>query len=279
MDEVVMTVLSSAERFLQDFHQRHPGTTSAAFAHLSTPNQASSYAVLASTIPQSNTRLTVLDLACGDGYLLKVLADRQQPSMQLIGVDMSQTELDAARTTLPEEVLLLKERAQSLSTTTGSVNVVLSHLALMLMDDIEQVLAEIRRILCDDGKLAAIVGRGFLLGEVGKLYLDVFRPVAKQDALAHLPMGDPRTRTQEGWLELLSAGFTSVVFEDVDVEWHPQFNELWASLSETYDVDRLTPAAKTQLKERFRASITHLQQEDGSFPTGWGLRLIRASAS
>lgn len=274
-----MSALSPAELYLQDFHQRLPGTTSTAFSHLDALGHSSSYAALASTIPQSNTRLTVLDLACGDGYLLKILADRQQPSMQLIGVDMSQAELDAARSTLPEDVLLLKERAQTLSTATGSVNFVLSHLALMLMDDIEQVLAEIRRVLSDDGKLAAIVGRGFLLGEVGKLYLDVFRPVAQQDALPHLPMGDPRTRTQEGWLELLSAGFTSVAFEDMDVEWHPQFDELWASLSETYDVDRLTPAAKAQLNERFRASITHLQQEDGSFPTGWGLRLIRASAA
>lgn len=274
-----MNVLSPAERFLQDFHQRRPGTTSAAFAHLSTSSQVSSYAALVSLIPSSSTRLTVLDLACGDGYLLGLLARRQQPSLQLIGVDMSQAELDAARSTLAEEVVLLKERAQALSTATGSVNFVLSHLALMLMDDIEQVLAEVRRVLCDDGKLAAIVGRSFLLGEVGTLYLDIFRPVAQQDALPHLPMGDPRTRTQEGWIELLSAGFTGVVFEDMDVEWHPQFDELWASLSETYDVDRLTPAARAQLKERFRASITHLQQEDGSIPTGWGLRLIRANAS
>lgn len=274
-----MNVLSPAERFLQDFHQRRPGTTSAAFAHLSTSNQVSSYTILASVIPTSRPTLTVLDLACGDGHLLALLANRQQPALRLIGVDMSQAELDVARSMLPDHVLLLKERAQALSTATGSIDFVLSHLALMLMDDLEQVLIEIRRVLRDDGKLAVIVGRGFLLGEVGTLYLDAFRAIAQQDALAHLPMGDPRTRTREGWIELLSADFTCVEFEDMDVEWHPQFDELWASLNDTYDVDRLTSAAQARLKECFRTSIHHLQREDGSIPTGWGLRLIRGSAS
>lgn len=274
-----MNVPCAAERFLQDFHQRRPGTTSATFAHLNTSGKVSSYTTLASLIPTSSATLTVLDLACGDGHLLALLANRQQPALQLIGVDMSQAELNVARSMLPDNVLLLKERAQALSMATGSVHFVLSHLALMLMDDLEQVLIEIRRVLRDDGKLAVIVGRGFLLGEVGALYLDAFRAIAQQDALAHLPMGDPRTQTQAGWLDLLSAGFSCVEFEDMDVEWHPQFDELWASLSDTYDVDRLTPAAQARLKERFRTSIDHLQREDGSIPTGWGLRLIRASVS
>ena len=267
---------SPAERFLEGFHQRRPGTTSAAFAHLCSERQESSYAALAATLPDSSASLSVLDLACGNGYLLQLLEQRHPQRLRLIGVDLSQAELDEARTRLPARVSLLKERAQALSLGTASVDVVVSHLALMLMDDIEQVLREIRRVLRKDGKLATIVGRGFLLGAVGDAYLQVFRQVAQQDALAHLPMGDPRMRTEEGWRALLGTDFEQVKVKNIDVAWQPDFAELWQSLSATYDVDRLTPAARVQLQERFKTAIEHLPQADGTFATGWGLRLIQA---
>ena len=267
---------SPAERFLEGFHQRRPGTTSAAFAHLCSERQESSYAALAATLPDSSASLSVLDLACGNGYLLQLLEQRHPQRLRLIGFDLSQAELDEARTRLPARVSLLKERAQALSLGTASVDVVVSHLALMLMDDIEQVLREIRRVLRKDGKLATIVGRGFLLGAVGDAYLQVFRQVAQQDALAHLPMGDPRMRTEEGWRALLGTDFEQVTVQDIDVAWQPDFAELWQSLSATYDVDRLTPAARVQLQERFKTAIEHLPQADGTFATGWGLRLIQA---
>ena len=76
-----MTPLTAAETYLQDFHQRQVGATSAAFAHLpaSSPagSWASSYDVLTSLVPAVDTPLTVLDLACGDGHLLGLLAARR----------------------------------------------------------------------------------------------------------------------------------------------------------------------------------------------------------
>lgn len=267
-----------AERFLEDFHQRQPGTTSAAFAHLRSERHESSYAALVTTLPPSSNPLTVLDLGCGNGYLLKLLDERYPGSLQLIGVDMSQAELDVARSMLPDDVRLLKERAQALSINTAGVDVVVSHLALMLMDDIEKVLGEIHRVLRKDGHVSAIVGRGFLQGPVGEAYLQIFRQVATEDALAPLPMGDPRMRTEAGWLGLFNQWFCAVTLEDIDVLWQPGFTELWQSLCETYDIDRLTPAARVQLKDRFGTSIANLEQPDGTYVTGWGLRLIQAQA-
>lgn len=49
---------SPAERFLEDFHQRRPGTTSAAFAHLCSEQHESSYAALAATLPDSSASLS-----------------------------------------------------------------------------------------------------------------------------------------------------------------------------------------------------------------------------
>ncbi|WP_302674752.1 class I SAM-dependent methyltransferase [Trinickia violacea] len=121
---------------------------------------------------------------------------------------------------LPPNIRLINERAQKLSLETGSVDYVLSHMALMLMDDIEQVMREIRRVLRRGGRFVAIIGRAFLLGEVGEAFLNVFRPIAKA-YLTHLRFGDSRTRCEAGWRELLQHGFANVTFEDIDVEWTP----------------------------------------------------------
>lgn len=275
-----MSTLSPTELYLQDFHQRVAGATSAAFAGFPAKTVSreyrSSYDVLASLALETPVPKTVLDVACGDGHLLRLLADSSR-QLQLIGVDMSQGELDIARATLPDHVLLLKERAQEMSVATGSVDIVLSHMALMLMDEIEQVLREIHRVLAPGGTLAAMVGRKFLLGEVNKVFLEILIPIAKED-LPPLAFGDRRTGTIEGWTELLHADFDDLHFEDVDVPWNPTTHELWNSLVETYDIDRLSDDARHRLKERLLPALSQLQEADGTIRTGWAVRLVRARA-
>lgn len=269
---------SQAEQFLQDFHQRRPGTTPEAFAALSIPGVGSSYAALVATLPSSSSPLSVMDLACGDGYLLQLLAE-QKPELQLIGVDMSKTELLAADARLDGRCRLLNERAQALSLATASVDVVLSHLALMLMDDIDAVLAQIHRVLRKGGHFACIVGRGFLLGDVGDAYLRAFRSVAREVDLAHLPMGDQRTASHNGWIALLEEHFSDIRCDDLDIEWTPDFAELWQALNGSYDLGRLTPSGISLLRQRLEIAATALQDADGRLATGWGLRLIRARAA
>lgn len=104
---------------------------------------------------------------------------------------MSATELQAAHTRLANRSVLLNERAQCLSIATGSVDAVVSHLALMLMSDIEQVLEEIHQVLAKGGQLSAIVGRAFLLGEPGQRYLQALRAAARRDQLRPLPWWIP----------------------------------------------------------------------------------------
>ncbi|WP_260854706.1 class I SAM-dependent methyltransferase [Paraburkholderia sp. BCC1884] len=276
-----MNGLSAVECYLQDFHQRIVGSTPAAFSKLPAKANgvihASSYHVLASLIPGETRSATVLDLGCGDGHLLGLLADRRQPGLDLIGVDMSRAELEAARASLPGDVALLNERAQHLSVESGSVQFVLSHMALMLMDDIEQVFSEIRRVLSSRGTVSFIVGRSFLSGPVKQLYVDALRPIAKDEG-AQLRFGDPRTQLEDCWAALLSRSFHEVACTDVDVDWTPSPGELWESLSTTYDVDRLSVSGRAALRERFLAALVEVQEHDGRIRTGWGQRLVTAKA-
>ena len=277
-----MPPLTAAETYLQDFHQRQVGVTSAAFAHLpahaASATYASSYAALTSLVPSVNAPLSVLDLGCGDGHLLGLLAARQQAQLQLLGVDMSQAELAAARAALPASVRLLQGRGQALNLPSASVDYLVSHMALMLMDDIEQVVREMRRVLRPGGQFAAIVGRTFLLGEVNDVFMRVFKPIAS-DALPPLRFGDRRTGSEAGWRELLDAGFADVEFDDIDVPWTPTPGELWTALLDTYDIDRLDDEARQRLRSAFLDAVAPLQAVDGLIATGWGLRRVRARAA
>jgi ubiquinone/menaquinone biosynthesis C-methylase UbiE len=274
-----MTPLTAAETYLQNFHQRQVGVTSAAFAHLqaSSPagSWASSYDVLTSLVPSVDTPLSVLDLACGDGHLLGLLAARQQAQLQLLGVDMSEAELAVARAALPASVWLQQGRGQALDVPDASIDCLVSHMALMLMDDIEQVVREMRRVLRPGGQFGAIVGRTFLLGEVNEVFMRVFKPIAS-DALTPLRFGDRRAGSEAGWRELLDAGFADVEFDDIDVPWAPTPTELWTALLDTYDIDRLDDAPRQRLRSAFLDAVAPLQTGDGLIATGWGLRLVRA---
>ena len=277
-----MTPLTAAESYLQDFHQRQVGVTSAAFAHLpassASTTYASSYAALSDLVPAVDAPLWVLDLACGDGHLLGLLAARQQAQLQLLGVDMSEAELAAARAALPASVRLLQGRGQALDLPSASVDYLVSHMALMLMGDIEQVVREMRRVLRPGGQFAAIVGRTFLLGEVNEVFMRVFKPIAS-DALPPLRFGDRRTGSEVGWRELLDGAFTHVAFDDIDVPWSPTPAALWAALLDTYDIDRLDDDARQRLRSAFLDAVVPLQTGDGLIATGWGLRLVRARAA
>lgn len=275
-----MSGLSASEQYLQNFHDRVAGATTSAFANLpavtSAREYASSYDVLASIVYESTSPKTVLDVACGDGHLLGLLAHSALP-LRLMGLDMSKGELDLARATLPGDVSLFRARAQDMPFDTGSVDIVVSHMALMLMDDIEGVLANIRRVLAPGGTLAAVVGRTFLLGDANEVLRNVFKPIARED-LSPLAFGDARTRTVDGWAALLNADFNDLQFEDVNVPWKPTPHALWNALVETYDIDRLSQDARERLRDRLIPALSDLSDAQGLVDTGWGLRLIRARA-
>lgn len=278
-----MNAHSAAETYFLDFHRRVVSATSIAFgsipASLNGTFYASSYHALASILPTEDKAVSVLDIGCGDGHLLGLLSARNHRGLQLFGVDMSDGELGVARSTLPAEVSLLKQRAQDLSIATGTVDIVFSHMALMLMDDIEQVLSEIHRILRPSGTLAFIVGGKGLLEPVKHLYLDELRPILREEEIS-LRFGDARTATEEGWRALLSSSFSNCKFADVDLEWTTTPSELWDSfLSTTYDVDALSAGGQMRLRERVLVALADICDSDGNVRFGNGLRLITAQTT
>ena len=194
---------------LRTVHQRHTGFTEKCASTCRDKAGRNSYEWLAEIVPDlDGTR--VLDLACGSGPLLKILYD-QNKNLKLKGVDMCPEELALAKARLPDSAVDLFElKAQNLtSINDNSIDVVLCHWALTLMNPITPVLNEVHRVLNSRGKFAALVN-GPMNAAPG--YKDVHDLIYKyvQDKIpsyGEIDLGDPRIRSAKSLKFLISETF------------------------------------------------------------------------
>lgn len=145
-------------RFLMTVHAQHPGLTERSIGAARTADGLTSYEVFCRFIdPQPG--MTVVDLACGNGPLCGMLAERVGHNGRVIGVDLSRDELRLAgeRLHFYPNVRLLNESAAQLSLPDGAADLVVCHLAFMLFSPLEETVGEIGRVLKPGGFFAAVV--------------------------------------------------------------------------------------------------------------------------
>jgi len=194
---------------LRTVHQNNAGFTEKCASSCRDKAGRNSYEWLAEIVPDVDG-IRVLDLACGSGPLLKILYDRNK-KFKLKGADISPEELELAKARLPKgSVDLLELKAQNLTAIDdNSIDVVLCHWALTLMNPITPVLNEIHRVLSLGGKFAALVN-GPLDAAPG--YSDVYNLIykyvqAKLPRYGEIDLGDPRIRSTGSLKNLLSDAF------------------------------------------------------------------------
>ena len=194
---------------LRTVHQNNAGFTEKCASSCRDKAGRNSYEWLAEIVPDVDG-IRVLDLACGSGPLLKILYDRNK-KFKLKGADISPEELELAKARLPKgSVDLLELKAQNLTAIDDdSIDVVLCHWALTLMNPITPVLNEIRRVLSSGGKFVALVN-GPMNAAPG--YNDVYNLIykyvqAKLPRYGEIDLGDPRIRSTDSLKNLLSEAF------------------------------------------------------------------------
>jgi ubiquinone/menaquinone biosynthesis C-methylase UbiE len=253
---------SRTESYLRDWHHRHPDACRV-FVDARDDAGRSSYDRLAG-LAQGAT--AVLDVACGTGVLLALVRD-VAPAARLAGVDLSESELRLAAQRLPMSQLSVA-RAQALPLTSGSVDLVLCHMALMLMDRPEDAAREMRRVLQAGGLFSAVTNRPTAADPTAKVILDALRPAWHR---AHLPvkppqLGDPRTYDPDTLLALLSAHFTAVEVEQFVVIQHVPRRELWPYLvNSLYGLDAIAD-------DEARTILGELDLPD---PVSWAVPMIQ----
>lgn len=222
--------------------------------------------------------MRVLDLGCGDGLLLEFLA--RGPGRQLAGVDLSSHSLSLARRRPAlAEAELEEGRAQALPFADDSFDACVSHMALMLMSEIEQVAAEVARVLSPGGVLACVVGGGAVGGEAYERFLTLLRrTIEEAPASQRIPaLGDKRTRSREGLDEVLGpAGFAAVDWETIPIDLSGPVEQVWAAVSSLYDLAPLDRATVEQLRKSFFAKVRDMTESDGHVPCAFRIRLATA---
>ncbi|MEU3993768.1 methyltransferase domain-containing protein [Streptomyces platensis] len=266
------------EEFLRTFHAAHPAVTVRAMAHGKTADGRSSYELLRDRVSACDR---VLDLGCGDGLLLELLAARPAgaPSV-LAGLDLSAEELTLARRRPGLGGADLRAgRAQQLPFIDGRFDGCVSHMALMLMGEVERVAAEVARVLAPGGTLAVALGAGAAGGEACESFLRLARPLFEAAPAAQRipPLGDPRLRTREGFDAVFRpAGFAPAEWETVRIDLTGPPEQVWRTVGTYYDLGPLDPAVTAELRARFEADSAAMALPDGRVPCGMKVHVATA---
>jgi ubiquinone/menaquinone biosynthesis C-methylase UbiE len=277
------------EQQLREFHARLPGATSALLSARTTVDGQSSYQLLAEkarvVADAANRRIDVLDLACGDGYLIQECLHRLGERINTItGVDMSEDELAAAGSRLqPREVRLYECLAQDLALPDESIDVALCHLAFMLMLPIEPVVQELARVLRSNGIFSAVVvstsapaaSDGHELAAPRALWTHAAAAL-RQFWQTEYPrmqtegrVGDARAMTEAGWRQLFrpELGYARhVEAQEFDILVEEDTPDgIWHFFEESYSVALLDDEMKDELRQRLIDVIVQHRDTHGTF--------------
>ena len=218
---------------------------------------------------------TILDLACGDGYLLQVLA-RRFAQARLIGVDMSPQELAAARERMAGRAELQLANARALPLEDGVCDAVACRLAFMLMDDAPSVVSEVARVLRPGGVFAAVINGGRSEEPVLRAFILAMRDVESDEAIAPLLIGDPRTQDVAAIRDLFEDDFSHVDVTEYDLCLNGTPDQVRSVLLGFYNLHRLSTAGNISVQERLDAQIVQSTLADGTVPLSIPMRRILA---
>ena len=231
---------------IKQFHETHTGKTTQALMEWRTQDGFSSYEVLAH-FAGKHIKTPILDLACGDGYLLELL--QRKGFSDLTGVDSSADELEAARARLGTQCVLRCDRAHATTLPARHFDLVVCHMALMLFEPLEPVLEELGRILKPGARFIAVVNRPFKDPAMNRFVRQLTRLEAELD-LEPLSIGDLRVYNPESLATMLDDyPFERFHHEDFHIEIKSDPDQIWNSLSQNYPVFRLPDTAQRELRQ------------------------------
>lgn len=286
------------QQHLREVHRRLPGMTSAFCSRHATSQGQTSYQVLAETAVLAARALDrpadVLDLACGDGYLIELCLRQLGEEMTIIGVDMAEGELDVARQRLTGwNARLCVGLAQSLPLPAASVDAALCHLAFMLMVPVEPVVQELARVLRPGGIFSAVVGSTLTPTPSGAddHELDTQRELWRQigvtlrqfwqDEYPQLQTdgraGDSRAMTIDGWEELFrpETGFTGdLEIQEFEILVKESAEGIWGFFKDTYFVEMLDTTMQEKLRSRLMTTILEHERAHGTLDMAFPHRML-----
>lgn len=251
------------------------------FGAYRTRDGLNSYEILAESVGPRGAG-AVLDLACGDGFLLRFVLPKLGRDATAFAVDMVPSEIERAKRDCRDpRARFLCETAQDLSVPAGSIDLVLCHMALMLMLPIEPVLDQVRRVLKPGGRLAAVVGgprppdspSAEIGRTIGRFLKESFPGMAAPRT------GDERFGGLDGLKDLFgpARGFSAdLEVRDFEIELKGGVEDVWDFYKDMYLVGMLPRASKAALRAEMEKTLKRLFP-DGRMLIPWPMRRFAVS--
>lgn len=180
--------------YLDDYHDRRPGITEQILSGTTNRHHDTPYTWLVEPLRRTSGR--VLDLACGSAPT-RALLDQSR----WLGIDASAGELAAAAA--EDRGPLVQARAEALPVGTGTVDAVCAAMCLQVLTPLDDVLAEVRRVLRPGGTIVALVPSGLGFG-VWRHLSGVVGWIRVMRALGVRSESWPNPQARDGTAKLLS---------------------------------------------------------------------------
>lgn len=216
-----------------------------------------------------NSLDTVIDLGCGTGYHCPQLQE-QYPNAKVTGVDISPAMLAYAATEYPQGNWLCAD-AEDLPLEDNSQSLVFSNFALQWCENIDQLAAQLYRVLKSGGQLCFAVPGPETLNELRSAWQQV-------DGRVHVN----RFNSLLDWQSALEkAGFNQIELQrEKSIQQHQSVRELLMELKDVgahnNNVGKQTTLTGKQHLKALYAAYEGYRQSDGNFPATW--EIISCSA-
>jgi SAM-dependent methyltransferase len=250
--------IRETESYLKRFHARYPGCSPRGFALGKSSRGLNSYEELLAELRGMGAHDSILDLACGDGFFLRLLASSGFPAEKLYGIDMSEEELAGALGSGLKPENLVLGNARQLPFPHGHFSAVTCHMAFMLMPQAQEIVNEIVRVLRPGGVFLAVVGAKGYRTAADHFFLERLGHYLALEGKGQLPqLGDPRVRSEEGLAELF-APFRQWKTEPLTLTLEASPLGLLPYFLEIYNVFPLSEGGLGRLREDL---LSHLEKE------------------
>jgi ubiquinone/menaquinone biosynthesis C-methylase UbiE len=253
--------------YLKDWHRRFAGQRFGFFEQFCLENGTTSFEALV-TAAELRPHQTVLDLGCGEGPLLRYVLRRD---VRYIGLDFSAASLAAARQQFGATAAEFVEAdAGHMPLPDASCDVVLSHMALHIMQPVEPALVEVSRVLKPNGKLHVFLPASWRMHSSAEAsrFQDVMTLFQQfKDVSTPTRVGTGKFATEQSISDTITSGFAgkaTVSFRCADLMIHrPPTEALTLFTCWAYSFDLIHDEYKPEAAKTFLTKLIALKDGDG----------------
>jgi SAM-dependent methyltransferase len=252
--------------YLKDWHRRFAGQRFGVFEQFCLENGTTSFEALV-TAAALRPQQTVLDLGCGEGPLLRYVRRRE---VRYIGVDFSAASLAVARQQCDATAAqFVAAAAGQMPLPDASCDVVLSHMALHIMQPVEPALCEVARVLKPNGTLHVFLPAAWRMhssAEARRFHdvMDLFQQF--QAVSTPMRIGTGLFATESSLVDTITRGFAGqapVAFTYADLVMHRPPTEVLTPFLGAYAFDLIQDEHKPEAVKTLLAKLLALKEGDG----------------